>query len=80
LSSLSFSIIDNYKDTNQNILGLNIKIDGTELFIASIYGPNDNEKCFFDDLSNLLSLNRNLPVIVGGIGTLLTLHAIVALI
>ncbi len=65
-SSLSFSIIDSYKDTNQNILGLNIKINGTELFIASIYGPNDNEKCFFDDLSNVLSLNRNLPVILGG--------------
>ncbi len=65
-SSLSFSITDSFKDANQNILGLNLKIDGTEVFIASIYGPNDNDKCFFEDLTHVLSLNCNLPIIIGG--------------
>jgi exonuclease III len=65
-SSLSFTITDSYKDPNQNILGLNITINGTALFMASIYGPNDNDKTFFNDLSHVLSLNHNLPIIVGG--------------
>jgi exonuclease III len=65
-SSLSYNITDCYKDNNQNILGLNITINGTAIFLASIYGPNDNDKRFFDDLSAILSLNRNVPVIVGG--------------
>jgi hypothetical protein len=77
-SSLSFTITDSYKDNNQNILGLNITINGTALFLASIYGPNDNDKSFFVDLAAVLSLNRNLPVMWGGIGTPLILREIVA--
>ncbi len=65
-SSLTYNITDCYRDNNQNILGLNITINGTAIFLASIYGPNDNDKRFFDDLSAILSLNRNIPVIVGG--------------
>ncbi len=45
-STLSYLITDSYKDANQNILGLNLTIDGTELFMVSIYGPNDNDKTF----------------------------------
>ncbi len=39
-SSMAAHVTDCYKDPEQNILGLNITIDGTPLFIVSIYGPN----------------------------------------
>jgi exonuclease III len=60
------SVTDCYKDPEQNILGLNITIDGTPLFIVSIYGPNENDKSFFNNLANAISLNKGVPVIIGG--------------
>jgi exonuclease III len=65
-SSLSLSITDNYRDTDQNILGLNVTVNDIELFIVSIYGPNDNDKSFFSNLAYALSLNKGSPIIVGG--------------
>jgi exonuclease III len=65
-SSLNYSITDSYEDPNQNILGLNITLDGIHFFLASIYGPNDNDKSFFINLYDILISNLDRPVIVGG--------------
>jgi exonuclease III len=65
-SSLTYSITDSYKDPNQNILGLNITLNGIQFFLASIYGPNDNDKSFFNNLYDVLIPNLDHPIIVGG--------------
>jgi exonuclease III len=65
-SSLTYTITDSYKDSNQNILGLNITLDGISFFLVSIYGPNDNDKSFFNNLYNVLISNLDRPIIVGG--------------
>jgi exonuclease III len=65
-SSVANSVKDCYKDPEQNILGLNLTIDGTPLFIVSIYGPNENDKFFSIKLAHAISLNKGVPTIIGG--------------
>jgi exonuclease III len=52
--SLQYTLIQQFKDDNNNILVLRLNVCGTEVLIASIYGPNNNDKKFFSDLSNFL--------------------------
>jgi hypothetical protein len=40
---------------------------GENIFsVCSIYGPNSNEKKFFNDLSIFLDRLEDIPVVVGG--------------
>jgi exonuclease III len=65
-NSLNIVIKDTYKDSMENILGFNVDIDGISVYIASVYGPNDNDKDFFNDLAGMLSKYPNIPYIIGG--------------
>jgi exonuclease III len=55
-----------YKDSSENILCLNMSINGSNLNIGSIYGPNRNEEAFFIDLSRFLAMFSDCPTILGG--------------
>jgi exonuclease III len=36
------------------------------LLLISVYGPNTNDKTFFNDLREILSINRDVPVVCAG--------------
>jgi exonuclease III len=55
-----------YKDIHENILGLTITLNGTTMNLVSIYGPNQNDKTFFDNLLQYLSASKGVPLILGG--------------
>ena len=55
-----------FKDNEQNILGLTYDNGNGKIRLVSIYGPNENEKVFFDSLDRYLSIDPGLPVIIGG--------------
>jgi hypothetical protein len=47
-------------------LGLVIDIQGFKLRLCSIYGPNENDISFFNDLTRFLTIHNDLPIIIGG--------------
>ncbi len=48
--SLQHSILSIYNDSHENILALKVAINDTIMNLISIYGPNQNDKSFFDNL------------------------------
>jgi exonuclease III len=65
-NNLDFTMVNQYKDTDQNILLLKCKINGTELILGSVYGPNTDNQQFFAELETQIS-NLNCPrVLLGG--------------
>ena len=64
--SLTFSVLAEARDLDENILGLRISISGTELVLISIYGPNSIDNNFFKQLCLILGDLSNIPVIIGG--------------
>jgi len=50
-NQLSFDLIEDFHDTDENILGLHCKVNGTELLMISIYGPNNDNLSFFENLT-----------------------------
>jgi exonuclease III len=63
---LNYSVSRSLKDDNDNIFGLTLKIDEFPVRVFSVYGPNDNNRSFFDNLRNLLAVDSPIPVIIGG--------------
>ncbi len=63
---LNYSVVRSLKDADENILGLTLRQSNTTLRIFSIYGPNDNDRTFFDTLSNFMSFDSDSPIIIGG--------------
>jgi exonuclease III len=55
-----------YKDTNENILALTVTLNGTKMNLVSVYGPNLNDKTFFDNLLQYLAHSKDVPLIIGG--------------
>jgi hypothetical protein len=50
---LDTEIMDTVKDTHENILLLRIRINGIDLIVGSVYGPNtDNCDEFFNKIKN----------------------------
>ena len=68
--NIEISIINEFKDPNENILGLHVTLRGKEMLLLSIYGPNNNhldcETLFFECLDDVLSELHDIPVICGG--------------
>jgi exonuclease III len=64
--SLTYSIKSEYSDNSENILGLVLTIDGITIKLCSIYGPNHNDKIFFENLSKFLYNNPAVPIVIGG--------------
>ncbi len=63
---LSYTIEKQYKDDDENILGLLIKIDNERFRIFSIYGPNHDDRKFYNEIDNFLSQDREAATILGG--------------
>jgi exonuclease III len=64
--NLTYSIDETFKDVQENILGIRIKIMDCELWLISIYGPNNNDREFFTTLGRLIDRCSPVPVIIGG--------------
>jgi exonuclease III len=63
---LACNIIHSYMDNDSNILGMVLE-NGTSIFsVVSIYGPNENNKKFFSNLSGFISTLGDFPVVIGG--------------
>ncbi len=66
--SACFSVLEEKRDVNENILLLRVTKEGNarEFYICAIYGPNRYEPAFFQDLRTLLADSGNIPVIIAG--------------
>jgi exonuclease III len=60
------TIINTYSDPGSNILGLVLETDKYLFSIVSVYGPNDNDKVFYSNISEFISKLVDVPVILGG--------------
>jgi exonuclease III len=63
---MTYTITDNFRDAQENILGIKVSISGCEFWIISIYGPNNNDREFFNCLGGLIDRCGTTPVIIGG--------------
>ncbi len=63
---LSYTVEKFYRDTDENILGLILKIDDFSLRAFSIYGPNHDDKNFFKEIDSFLSQDREIATVLGG--------------
>ena len=55
-----------FRDADENILIIKGLFNGIELIVGAVYGPNNDNKRFFDTLGNYLRTNNNCSVIIGG--------------
>jgi exonuclease III len=62
---LSYTVEKIYRDTDENILGLVLKIDDTVLRIFSIYGPNHDDLNFYNKLDEFLKEDPLLSAVRG---------------
>jgi exonuclease III len=64
---LDYEILESVTDDIENVLLLRVRINGKELYIGSVYGPNDNE-CgnFFEIIRNMVHRWDNIPCILEG--------------
>jgi exonuclease III len=65
-SQLTVSNLVEFKDNNNNILGIRLNIDNNDLLLISVYGPNTNDIEFFNDLRNIILKNTGCHVICAG--------------
>jgi exonuclease III len=64
--TINFSVLAEERDEDDNILGLKIVIEGKELVIFSIYGPNHHNPEFFNTLRTCLTRLGNNNTVIGG--------------
>jgi exonuclease III len=64
--TINFSVLVEERDEEDNILGLKIDIEGKELVICSIYGPNHHNPAFFTSLRACLTRLGSSNTIIGG--------------
>jgi exonuclease III len=64
--SINFSVLAEERDLDDNILCLKLDIEGNEIVICSVYGPNNNNPAFFDTLSTFLERLGSQNTIIGG--------------
>jgi exonuclease III len=64
---LDTEILDTVRDTDENILLLRIRINGIDLIVGSVYGPN-TDTCdeFFNKIKNTVRAWSGIPCILGG--------------
>jgi hypothetical protein len=63
-----FAVLDQRRDTEENILVLRVQHTGTNaiFYVGCIYGPNKHEPRFFESLRRLLHDAGAAPVLLGG--------------
>jgi exonuclease III len=64
--SLPFSVLSTFRDPEDNILGLQLELNGKQFGICAIYGPNHFFPQFFEDLKTWIRTLGNREFIMGG--------------
>jgi exonuclease III len=64
--SLPFSVLSEYRDEAENILGVCADFDGKRVTFCAIYGPNRVDEGFFNDLRECIRVLNCPYVIIGG--------------
>jgi len=63
---LDIEILNEFRDIEENILGMKVRINGKTVLLVSIYGPNGTDGVFYDNLNQLLGENNGESIILGG--------------
>jgi exonuclease III len=61
-----FTVSNILKDVDENILGVTVTLGTNKIRFFSIYGPNNNDRSFTNNLAEFLKLDPGTPVIIGG--------------
>jgi exonuclease III len=64
--NIQFDILGRRDSEDENILLLRLRIRNSEVIFISVYGPNSVDNQFFNTVTEYLTENRNVPVILGG--------------
>jgi exonuclease III len=64
--NLPYDLIDSKMDRSGNILALKRKINNVTIVISAIYGPNENSREFYADLTKILTDLNCENVLIGG--------------
>ncbi len=65
-SKLGVTVHDEFRDIDGNILMLNITVQGKQMTLGSVYGPNNDDENFFVTISDTCRRYRNDSIILGG--------------
>ena len=65
-NSFSFDIINTVSDENGNFIILDIRIQGQQITLCALYGPNEDNPNFFNTISQIIDNMNNLSVIMVG--------------
>jgi exonuclease III len=65
-NSISVTGITEFRDENENILGISGSVDNFIIRLVAVYGPNTNDNTFFQELSEYLNTNPGMMTIMGG--------------
>jgi exonuclease III len=65
-NNLQAQILDISSSEDENLIQIRATIRGSEVCLICIYGPNNNDLQFFENLANYIRLAGNIPVIIGG--------------
>ena len=65
-NNFEFKIHSSYKDTNGNLLILDIEIDKHRITLATLYGPNNDDPSFFESLQRKITQFGNKDIIING--------------
>ena len=65
-NNFEFKVLQQVNDINGNFLALDIIIEGKQLSLITLYGPNEDTPRFYEKKSDIISnLNNNNIIIVG---------------
>ena len=64
-ATIYHEVLEEFRDVEENYIILKIKIQGSEILLGAIYGPNNNDVGFFEALKRVVLTNGK-PVILGG--------------
>jgi hypothetical protein len=64
--SLTFTVLGETRDPEENFLVLHLEIEGKRFTLCSVYGPNQVQPAFFNSLKESISNFGNYPVVIGG--------------
>jgi exonuclease III len=64
--TLQYTLLNEYRDNNNNVLALRIDVCGTIILLISVYGPNNNDMEFYTYLRNIRYKYPGIPTICAG--------------
>jgi exonuclease III len=65
-SCLDIQITDTSRSESENILVVRASLKGSQVRLIAIYGPNNNDLNFFNELENFMQADPLMPTIIAG--------------